>query len=70
MATKLSMEMADSKSEARNPNFETNPNVQNSNFHSWIAVFELLNFEIVSNFDIRISDLLISRARLVPAWPG
>jgi len=31
MATKLAMERADSKSEARNPNFETNPNFQNSN---------------------------------------
>jgi len=55
MVTKLPIERADSKFEARNPNFETNPNVQNSNVLCWFAVFELLNFEIVSNFDIRIS---------------
>jgi len=31
MATKPSMEEADSKLEARNPKFETNPNFPNSN---------------------------------------
>jgi hypothetical protein len=70
MATKLSMEMADSKFEARNPNFETNPNVQNSNVLSWFAVFELLKFRIVSDFDIRISKFLMSRTYLVLPMPG
>jgi len=56
MASKLPTERADYKSEARNPKFETNPNVPNLNISSWFAVFELLNFEFVSDFDIRISD--------------
>jgi len=59
MATKLPMERADSKSEARNPNFETNPNFEDSNVFLGLAVFELLNFEFVSDFDIRISDFSI-----------
>jgi hypothetical protein len=43
MATKLPIERADSKFEARNPKFETNPNVPNSKGFSLFAVFELLN---------------------------
>jgi len=46
--------MADSKFEARNQKLETNPNIQNLNVLSWFAVFELLNFEFASDFDIRI----------------
>jgi hypothetical protein len=45
-----------SKFEARNPEFETNPNVPSLNGFYWFAHFELLNFEFVSDFDIRISD--------------
>jgi hypothetical protein len=47
------------KLEARNPKFETNTNDPNSNGFSLFAVFEPLNFEIVSDLDIRISDFLI-----------
>jgi hypothetical protein len=47
MATKLPRERVDSKFEARNPKFETNANVLNSNSFSLFAVFEPLNFEIV-----------------------
>jgi len=53
MVSKLSMKWANSKFEARNPKFETNPNVPNSNVSSWFAVFEHLNFEFVSDFEIR-----------------
>jgi hypothetical protein len=70
MGTKLPRERAVLKSEARNPNSETNPNVPNSKVFSWFAVFELLKFEFVSDFDIRISDLLIPQSFLAPAWPG
>jgi hypothetical protein len=70
MASKLPMERADSKFEARNPKFEINPKVPNSNGFSWFAVFELLNFEFVSDFDIRISDFSRPRACLVPAMPA
>ena len=70
MASKLSMEKADSKFEARNPKFETNPNVPNSNICSWFAVFEPLNFEFVSDFDIRISDFSMPQTCMVPAMPG
>jgi hypothetical protein len=70
MASKLLMERADSKFEARNPKFETNPNVPNSNVLFLFAVFELLNFEFVSDFDIRISDLSIIQTFLVPARSG
>ena len=53
------------KSEARNPKSETISNVQNTNFQNKIghpAVTDVwhfgnLNFEFVSNFDIRISNL-------------
>jgi len=58
------MPRADSKFEARNPKFETNPNV-----FSWFAVLEPLNFEFVSDFDIRISDFSMPKTCLVPAWP-
>jgi hypothetical protein len=58
------------KFEARNSNFETNPNIPNSNVFSLIAVFEILNFEFVSDFDIRISDFLMPQTCLVPAMPG
>jgi len=50
------MPRADSKFEARNPKFETNSNVPNSNVFCLFAVFEHLNFEFVSDFDFRISD--------------
>jgi hypothetical protein len=69
MASKLPMPRADSKFEARNPKFETNPNVPNSNVFCWFAVFEHLNFEFVSDFDIRISDFSMPQTCLVPAWP-
>jgi hypothetical protein len=67
MAPKLPIKRAPSKFEARNPKFETNPNVQNSNILSRFAVLELLNFEFVSDFDIRISDFLMSPICLIPA---
>jgi hypothetical protein len=51
-------------------NFETNPNIPNSNVFFLIAVFEILNFEFVSDFDIRISDFLMPQTCLVPAMPG
>ena len=50
------------QSEIRNPKFETNPNdqkinVQNKNFEDLLVLsFENLNFEFVSNFDIRASN--------------
>ncbi|MDQ1353900.1 MAG: hypothetical protein QG657_4209, partial [Acidobacteriota bacterium] len=50
------------KSEIQNPKFETNPNdqkinVQNKNFEDLMVLnFENLNFEFVSNFDIRVSN--------------
>jgi hypothetical protein len=34
------------------------------------AVFELLNFEFVSDFDIRIPDFSTPQSCLVPAMPG
>jgi len=64
------MERADSKFEARIPKFETRSNVPNSNVFSWFAVFEHLNFEFVSDFDIRISDFSMPRTCLAPAMPG
>jgi hypothetical protein len=70
MASELRMEGVNSKSEARNPNFETNPNVQNTNTLSLFAVIERLNFEFVSDFDIRISDFLMPPTSLVPTNPG
>jgi len=45
--------------------FEQSPNV-----FSWFAVFEILNFEFVSDFDIRISDFSVPRNCWVPAMPG
>jgi len=70
MAAKLPMERAHSKFEARNPKFETNPKVPNSNVFSWFAVFEHSNFEFASDFDIRISDFSMPRTCLVPAMSG
>jgi len=70
MASKLPMERANSKFEARNPKFETIPKVPNSNVFSGFAFFEHLNFEFVSDFDIRISDFSMPRTCLVPAMPG
>jgi hypothetical protein len=69
MALKFPIERVKSKFEARNPKFETNPNVPNPKVFSWFAVFEFLNFEFVSDFDIRISDFSMPRTRLVPATP-
>jgi hypothetical protein len=46
------MKRADSKFEPRNPNFETNPNAANSKAYSLFALFERLNFEFVSDFEI------------------
>jgi hypothetical protein len=70
MGTQIPMERVDSKFEARNPKFEINSNVPNSNGFSLFLVFEPLNFEIVSDFDIRISDFSMPQTRLVPAMPG
>jgi len=70
MATKLPMGSTDSKFEARIPKFETKSNVPNSKVLSWFAIFENLNFEFVSDFDLRISDFSIHRTFLVQAWPA
>jgi len=70
MAPKLPMERAHSKFEARNPKFETNPKVPNSNVFSWFAVFEPSNFEFVSDFGIWISDFSMPRIYWAPALPG
>ncbi|MDQ1355127.1 MAG: hypothetical protein QG657_5437, partial [Acidobacteriota bacterium] len=56
------------KSEIRNPKFETNPNYQKINDQNknqyfgaaFVLNFEHLNFDIVSNFDIRASNLIPS----------
>jgi amino acid adenylation domain-containing protein len=50
------------KSEIRNPKSETNPNDSNSNYQNkraevTVLNFEHLNFEFVSNFEFRASDL-------------
>jgi hypothetical protein len=68
--TKLPMESADFKFEARNPKFETNPNVQNSKVSALFDVLQFINFEFVSDFDIRIPDFSIPHACLVPAIPN
>jgi hypothetical protein len=47
------MKRADSKFEARNWKFETNPNLPNPK--GFLNGFEPLDFEFVSDFDIRIS---------------
>ncbi len=44
-------------------------NVPNSIYFSLFGGFEPLDFEFVSDFDIRISDFLNSQASLVPAMP-
>jgi hypothetical protein len=59
-----------SKFEARNPKFETNPKVPNSNDFSRFAIFEFLNFEFVSDFDIRISDFSMPQTCMAPALPA
>jgi hypothetical protein len=64
-----SMDRANSKFEVRNLKFETNPKAPNSNVSSWFAVLENLNFEFVSDFDIRISDFSMPQTCLVPAMP-
>jgi hypothetical protein len=64
---KLSMERIGSKFEARNSEFETNPNVPNSKVFSSFGVLGLLEFEIVSGFDIRISDFSILQTYLAAA---
>jgi hypothetical protein len=69
VATKFSMERAYSKFEARNSKFETNPNVLNSKIFSLFGGFEPLDFEFVSDFDIRISDFSTSQTCLAPAMP-
>jgi len=51
METKLPMEGAGSKFEARNPNFETNPNVPNSKV---VSLFGFFNFWISHLFRISI----------------
>jgi len=58
------------KFEARNPKFETNSNNQNLNdqnkkssskeFWAFVLNFKHLHFRFVSEFDIRISDLLVT----------
>jgi hypothetical protein len=46
------------KYEARNPKFETIPNDQNTKFNvCWFEKLGNLKFDIVSDFDIRISNL-------------
>ena len=61
------MERIGSKFEARNSKFETNPNVPNPKVFSLFGVWGLLEFEIVSGFDIRISDFSIPQTCLAPA---
>jgi hypothetical protein len=68
LATKLPMGNPDSKFEARNPNFETKSNVPSSKVLSRFAVFEHLNLQFVSDFDIRISDFSIHGTFLAQAW--
>jgi len=49
------------KSEYRSTKYETNPNNQNSNVQNTTSVFrslEHLDFDIVSDFDIRASDFV------------
>ena len=49
----------DNKSEIRSPKLETNSNDKNSNVQNRLGVLDLenLDFDIVSDFDIRISNL-------------
>jgi len=44
------------KFEARNPKFETNSNFKKSQYSKPILNFGPSRFELVSDFDIRISD--------------
>ena len=48
--------MESTKHEARNSKYETNSNDKNPKFKTFWS-FGNLNFDIVSDFDIRISDL-------------
>jgi hypothetical protein len=66
----LPMNTAGPKLEARNPKFETNPNVPNPKVFSCLAVFEFLNFEFVSDFEIRISDFSMPQACGLAALPA
>ena len=50
------------KSEYRNPKYETNSNDQNTKYQN-VLDLEFYNFDIVSNFDIRISNL-VYRSRI------
>jgi hypothetical protein len=70
MTTRLPMESVGSKFEARNPNFETNPNFPNSKVFIRFGVFEPWDVEFVSDFDIRISDFSICQPCAVSAMPG
>jgi hypothetical protein len=57
------------KFEARNPKSEINPNFLNSKIFSWFDVFEPLDFQFVSDFDIWISDFSIRQTCSV-SMPG
>jgi hypothetical protein len=70
MARKLSMQKVGSNFEARNSKFETNPNAPNPKGSSLLGGLKFLNFEFVSDFDIRISKFSIPYTCLVPAEPG
>jgi hypothetical protein len=69
MAAKLPREMIRSKSEARNPKFEANPKFPNPKGFSFIC-FRPLDFEFVSDFEIRNSDLSTLHTGLAMAMPG
>jgi len=45
------------KSEYRNPKFEANSKSEIPINQAWLQVFRISDFEPVSNFDIRISNL-------------
>jgi len=64
------MNTAGPKFEARNPKFETNPKVPNSKVFSCFSVFEFLNFEFVSDFEIRISDFSMPQTCGLAALPA
>jgi len=64
------MKRVNSKFEARNPKFETISNIANPKVLPLTGRFELLNFEFVSDFDIRISDFSMPRTCLAPVLPG
>jgi len=70
MGTKLPRERAAIKFEARNPKFETNSNSKSSRTTNKEKTFEFQTFGFVSDFEIRISDLLIPQSFIALAWPG